>query len=76
MLVTIDESDQIAVMGLNIHSIEEKMPECHFYTDTSMFYEYVLNDEITITGTTGDVQSIGREVRKLKKVCNERLTGF
>lgn len=77
MLVVVDDSDQIRIMGLNVRSIVQKLPE-RYYTDTKSYFVggFAEVDEVEVTGTVDTTQVTAHGLRRLKDIFINRLGDF
>ena len=76
LFISLNDDDELYVIGLNVSEVRESRPETRFYADDLAYYESFGPCMIEMTGYVDDMPTMTHKLRRLRDTINERLGDF
>ena len=77
LFVTVDDSDELMVMGFNVRKVEVDSNPTYFYADDCKYHVIDIEpDIVTVSGTMDGSPMMAHKLRRLRDLITERLGDF
>ena len=76
LFISLNDDDELYVIGLNVSEVRESRPETRFYADDCVCFTSYDPVSVDITGSIDDMSTMAHKLRRLRDTINERLGDF